>query len=52
MDVFAAFASENFPVPGNDLVYGFSAFRACYQCAHNDKNRKKQSNNGKQPLDY
>lgn len=38
MDFFTTFVSENFPVQGNDLVYGFSAFRACYQCAHKDKN--------------
>lgn len=31
---FAAFVSENFPVRGNDLVYGFSAFRACYTNVH------------------
>ena len=43
MDFFAAFASENFPVRGSDLVYGFSAFRACYQRAHNDEKEKEEN---------
>lgn len=34
IDFFAAFVSENFPAQGNDLVCGFSAFRACCTGVH------------------
>lgn len=42
--IFAAFVSENFPAHGNDLVYGFSAFRACYTHVHTE--RKKMATMG------